>query len=166
MIAYRVTDVKKCMNELLCKDTFDFFLLQEATINTFSTFSIDGHRLDDFFSDAELEEIDEEDVLMPYELFREWCYNIIKGKKVPLSFQIILSLPKRIIRQIIAAGDISIDDSGAHLVAIYRFVDGNLTITTGTSMQEFTLDKSLEHAYDKWMYDFLSSVGIDIDKML
>ena len=60
MIAYRVTDVKKCMNELLCKDTFDFFLLQEATINTFSTFSIDGHRLDDFFSDAELEEIDEE----------------------------------------------------------------------------------------------------------
>lgn len=166
MIAYRVTDVRKCMNELLCKDTFDFFLLQEATINTFSTFSIDGHRLDDFFSDVELEKMDEEDVLMPYELYRDWCYNLIKGKKVPLSFQIILALPKRIIRQIIDAGEISIEESKAHLVAIYRFIDGNLTITTGTSMKEFTLDKSLENAYDKWMYDFLSAAGIDIDKML
>ncbi|HAQ51929.1 MAG TPA: hypothetical protein DCR12_04095 [Lachnospiraceae bacterium] len=166
MIAYRVTDVRKCMNELLCKDTFDFFLLQEATINTFSTFSIDGHRLDDFFTDAELEEIDEDDVLMPYELYREGCYNLIKGKKVPLSFQIILALPKRIIRQIIAASDISIEESKTHLVAIYRFVDGNLTITTGTSMKEFTLDKSLENAYDKWMFDFLTTAGIDIDKML
>lgn len=166
MIAYRVTDVRKCMNELLCKDTFNFFLLQEATINTFSTFSIDGHRLDDFFSDVELEKMDEEDVLMPYELYRDWCYNLIKGKKVPLSFQIILALPKRIIRQIIDAGEISIEESKAHLVAIYRFIDGNLTITTGTSMKEFTLDKSLENAYDKWMYDFLSAAGIDIDKML
>lgn len=166
MIAYRVDDIKKCMNELLLKDTFDFFLLQEATINTFATFSIDGHRLDDFYSDVELEEMDEEDVLMPYEMFREWCYNIIKGKKVPLSFQIILSLPNRIVKRIISANEISIEPSGKHLVAIFRFVDGSLTITTGTSMKEFTMDKSLENAFDKWMYDFLNSTQIDIEKMI
>lgn len=165
MIAYRVLDVKKCMNELLCQKDFDFFLLQEATINTFATFSIDGHRLDDYYSDVELEGMDEDDSLMPYEMFRERCFNVIKGKKTPLSFQIILALPKRVIGQIITASELSFSSSDAHLVAIFRFVDGNLTITTGTSMKEFTFDKSLENAFDEWMYSFLCSVGIDIEKM-
>ena len=80
MVSYNVIEVRKCMNELLLKNTFDFFLLQEATINTFASFNIDGHRLDDFFSDVELDKMDERDSLMPYEMFREWCYNIVKGK--------------------------------------------------------------------------------------
>ena len=154
------------MNELLCKDTFDFFLLQEAVINTFSTFSIDGHRLDDFFTDVELEQIDERDSLMPYEMYREWCYNIIKGKKVPLSFQIILALPYSIVEQIAIANEVSLIEGGVHLVAIFRYVDGRLTATTGTSMKEFSLDKTLEHAFDKWMSDFLNSVGIGFDKIV
>ena len=166
MISYNVSEVRKCMNELLLKNTFDFFLLQEVTINTFASFHIDGHRLDDFYTDVELEQMDERDSLMPYELFREWCYNIIKGKKAPLSFQIIFALPSRIVEQIALANELSVTANDTHLVAIFRFVDGSLTITTGTSMKEFSLDKSLEHAFDKWMFDFLNSVGIVFEKML
>lgn len=166
MVSYNVSEVRKCMNELLCKNTFDFFLLQEVTINTFASFHIDGHRLDDFFSDVELENMDERDSLMSYELFRDWCYNIIKGKKAPLSFQMILSLPCRVTEQIAMAQELSVSANDMHLVAIFRFIDGNLTITTGTSMKEFSLDKSLEHAFDKWMFDFLNSVGIVFDKIL
>lgn len=166
MVSYSVSEVRKCMNELLCKNTFDFFLLLEATINTFATFNIDGHRLDDFYSDVELEKMDERDSLMPYEMFREWCYNIIKGKKAPLSFQIVFALPCGIVEQIALANELAIAPNDMHLVAIFRFVDGNLTITTGTSMKQFSLDKSLEHAFDKWMFDFLSSAGIVFEKML
>ena len=166
MVSYNVIEVRKCMNELLLKNTFDFFLLQEATINTFASFNIDGHRLDDFFSDVELDKMDERDSLMPYEMFRDWCYNIVKGKKAPLSFQIIFALPCDIVEQIAMANELSVAASDMHLVAIFRFVDGNLTITTGTSMKEFSLDKSLEHAFDKWMFDFLNSAGIVFDKML
>lgn len=166
MVSMNVSEVRKCMNELLCKSTFDFFLLQEVTINTFASFNIDGHRLDDFFSDVELEQMDERDSLMPYELFREWCYSIIKGKKAPLSFQIILALPCRIVEQIAMAQELSVIATDTHLVTIFRFVDGKLTITTGTSMKEFSLDKSLEYAFDKWIIDFLNSVGIVFDKIL
>lgn len=152
------------MNELLIKDRFDFFLLQEATVSTFSTFTIDGHRIDEFFTDAELEEIDEGDTLMPYEMYRGHIYDIIKGNKTPESFKIILSLPNRIVTQIISANDINIKPEGTHLVLIFRFIPGSLTVTTGISLSEFTMDKSLENAFDKWIMKFFDSVGIDADR--
>ena len=164
MVTLLVSDVRKCMNELLVKDRFDFFLLQEATVSTFSTFTIDGHRIDDFYTDTELEEIDEGDTLMPYEMYRGHIYDIIKGNKTPVSFKIILSLPNRIVTQLITASELSIKPEGTHLVVIFRFSPGSLTVTTGISLSEFTMDKSLENAFDKWIMKFLVSVGIDVER--
>ena len=165
MISLRVSDVRKCMNELLRENTFDFFLLQEATVNTEAAFSIDGHRNDDFFTAEELEEIGKEDSLIPYGQVREHIFNVIKGKKTPSSFQIILSLPKSTIVQIITGAELGFRPDSANLVAMIRFVSGALTITTGTSFSEFTMDKSLETEFDKWVSNFLTAVGIDFDKL-
>ena len=165
MVAYKVRDVRSCMNELLCKETFDFFLLQEAVINTFSTFSIDGHRNDGYFTTAETAELESDDSLMPYEYFRNFCFDIIKGKKTPLSFQVILSLPTRIIEQIIESAELNFQAEDVNLVAIFRFNDNGLTITTGTSFNEFVMDKSLERQFDEWFYKFLNAAGIDVDKI-
>ena len=166
MVAYKVLDVRGCMNELLCKETFDFFLLQEMTINTFASFSIDGHRIDEYFTDEETAKLDIDDALMPYEYFREYCFDIIKGKKTPLSFQIILSLPTRIIGQIIEAAELNFQAKEVNLVAIFRFNDAGLIVTTGTSFREFTMDKSLERQFDEWFYNFLTAAGIDVDKVV
>ena len=42
MIALQIEHVGSFMNHLLLKETFDRFLVSEAQITTFTTFSIDG----------------------------------------------------------------------------------------------------------------------------
>ncbi len=163
MTSYKVTDIRQCMNELLVKDTFDFFLLQEATVKTFAVFNIDGHRVDEFYSPEESETIEAEDFLVAYENLRSHIYDVIKGKKTPVGFQIILSLPKRIIRQIIESEELNFDADSVSLVIIFRYVSSELTITTGISFREFIMDKSLESAFDKWVYTFLNATGINVE---
>lgn len=43
MIALQITSMKNFMNHLLVADTFDPFLLEEATVSTALTVTIDGH---------------------------------------------------------------------------------------------------------------------------
>ena len=43
MRAFQIQDVKSFMSHLLLSNTFDRFLLTEASITTFNTFFIDGH---------------------------------------------------------------------------------------------------------------------------
>ena len=49
MLALKINDIKKFMNLLLIRDTFDHFSLVEANITTFSNFTIDGRLHKDFF---------------------------------------------------------------------------------------------------------------------
>lgn len=165
MVSYSVSNVKRCMSELLTKSTFDFFLLREAIIKTYATFSIDGHRHDDFYSIDELESMDLEEEVMTFDCFREKCFDLIKGNKLPLAFSFIFETPKRVVNQIIEANEISYDASKVSLVCNFRYVDGELTIITAVDMKEFLLDKSLEKAFDKWIYDFLNSNGIELEKL-
>lgn len=43
MKAYQIKDIKNFMGRLLGSDSFDSFLLAEASITTYNTFIIDGH---------------------------------------------------------------------------------------------------------------------------
>ena len=43
MRAFQIQDVKSFMSHLLLSNTFDRFLLTEASITTFNTFFIDGN---------------------------------------------------------------------------------------------------------------------------
>ena len=53
MRAFQIQDVKSFMSHLLLSNTFDRFLLTEASITTFNTFFIDGHLHKDYFSSDE-----------------------------------------------------------------------------------------------------------------
>ena len=79
---------KNCMSHLLLKDTFDHFSFIEGEITTFNTFTIDGFLKKDFFDEAP------EDVHSHWKDVREFCFQIIRGKRTPLSFKIILLLRK------------------------------------------------------------------------
>ena len=56
MVAFEADDLKAFTAGLFMQDTFDGFLLQEASVTTFCTFSVDGRTSHGFFSDEELEE--------------------------------------------------------------------------------------------------------------
>ena len=81
---------------------------------------------------------------------REFCFQIIRGKRTPLNFKIILSLAPEnfpgFLNQQNVTGFRPEDIQGMYLNLSY---DGlNLTCITGISMKTFTMDKSLERAWD------------------
>ena len=66
-------DTKKCMSELLLRDTFESFSLISGDITTFSTFHIDGYLHKDFYEEAPEREYGS------WSDYRTFCFSIIKG---------------------------------------------------------------------------------------
>lgn len=145
-------DTKKCTTELLLRNTFDEFFLIEGTITTFNEFHIDGYLHSDFF---------EESPERKYSLWREvreYCFSIIKGKRTPLNFKFIFSLSPTAIRKFLLTQDLDFQPENVQGLYLNLLFDGtSLTCITGTSLTLFTLDNSLEHAWDKWVRNFFES---------
>lgn len=144
-------DTKKCMNELLLRSAFDSFLFIEGEITTFSTFRIDGRLKKEYYRqrlEKETPVPDREYAL--WKELREFCFSLIKGKLTPLSFRFVLSLSAPNIAHLIAQEELDFAPSDVQGLYLNFKYDGTiLTCTTGTSMNLFTLDKSLEQAWDK-----------------
>ena len=91
MLALKITDQKNFTNKLFLGDTFDLFWLNQAEIITSNVFSIDGKLQTDFFDNNE-----QEFLASSHRTFSLWkevkpfCYSVIRGKKAPLSFKIVL----------------------------------------------------------------------------
>ena len=93
MTALKIINVKEFMNTLLLSETFDHFMLSEASITTFATLILDGHSCTDFFSpeDEGLSQIGDES-FVPFSLLRPFCLDFIKGKRTPVSFKFVFLL--------------------------------------------------------------------------
>lgn len=158
-------DTKKCMNELLLQHAFDSFLFLEGEITTFNTYHIDGRLHKEFYQQQTTE-----DVIIPeraYALWkdqREFCFSIIRGKRTPLSFRFILSLSAPNIVKLLQQEQLSYSLSDVQGLYLNFKYDGTLlTCTTGISMNLFTLDKSLETAWDKMVQRILVKYDIPFE---
>lgn len=163
MLALRITNLKEFMNKLLLQDTFDRFLLSEAFITTYASFHIDGALHHDFFDPGEAEQMKAADIRQcTWQKLRPFCFSIIKGRRTPLNFKIILQLSRDETALLIARSGISIipeDVLGLYVNCQY---DGEkVTLTTGSSLRIFTLDKSLDNAWDQMLLQFLARHDID-----
>ena len=81
---------------------------------------------------------------------REFCLSLIKGKRTPLGFHFVLSMSAPNIARLLEQEQLSFapaDVQGLYLN--FKYDGTKLSCTTGTSMNLFTLDKSLEQAWDK-----------------
>ena len=160
MIGLELTEVKECMAKLLLSEVFDPFYFIEGEITTFNTFSIDGYLKKDFFDKDDTPERD-------YALWkdvREFCFSLIKGKRTPLSFKFVLGLSDSNIEKLLAQQGLDFkpqDVSGLYINLKY---DGSkLQCITGTSMKLFTMDKSLDQAWDKMVQKFFTKQEIKFD---
>lgn len=147
------------MQHLLLKPTFDSFSLIEGEITTYNTFRVDGFIHKKFYEDAPAKEYSSWGDL------REFCFQIIRGKRTPLNFRFILSLPKEDFSAFLANHEISSlcpsDIQGLYLNLKY---DGtNLQCITGTSLNIFTMDKTLENIWDNYAKDFFLKQEIDFE---
>lgn len=165
MLALKISSMKTFMNHLLVADTFDNFLLAEATISTANTYQIDGHINKDFFVTEDLTDTQPH----PYE-FAQWkdmkplCFNLIKGKRTPLFFKFILHLKPEQAGKLMAAGNspVSAEEIKA-LVLTIKYDGTQAVLTTGSAFHTFLMNKEPDILWDKALQQFLTRKGIDYE---
>ena len=133
MIALSIIDVKDFMNKLLIGEVFDRFFLVEASVT------------------------------IEYSLWRDvkpYCFSVIRGRRTPLNFRIVLQLSHKQTQQILNPSfpDGSVPDCRFCLNLQYR--NDSLLCTTGVSYTSFCLDKRPEHLWDEIIRKFLSGQHI------
>lgn len=154
MISLQIADVKVFMNKLLLNTAFDSFLLLEASITTFNTFHIDGTLQKDYFTQEEKELLDDRN-LSKWSEIRPFCLELIKGKKTPLSFKLTFQLSSSNTEKLLLQTGIKIPPEQIRgLLLNIRFTGKKLFCTTGTSLAVFTMDKSMDHAWDDMVQRF------------
>lgn len=143
------------MQNLLVQDTFDSFLLCDGEIHTSNTISINGRINKNFYSNEELESIKED--FVAWKNLKHICFEIIKGKKVPTKMKLVFCMPKSSYPKIIEDNGITLlpeSIGGLYLHILYE--NNEIEIITGTSLNLFTMDKTLDKYWDKTMRSFLS----------
>lgn len=157
MIALALPEVKECMAKLLLSETFDPFYFIEGEIVTFNTFTMDGYLKKDFF---EQEEAPKRDYAL-WKDVREFCFSVIKGKRTPLSFKFVLGLSDSNIEKLLLQQGLDFKPQDVRGLYINLKYDGQrLQCITGTAMNLFTMDKSLEQAWDKMVQKFFAQKEI------
>ena len=166
MIALKLTDTKAFMNQLLCSDTFDHFLMPEASITKDASFTIDGHINPSFYSAEERTENGlSELTILPYARLRPVCYQLIRGRHTPVSFKFVLMLSPQNTANVLARSDSSYQPSDISGIFLnLSFQNGQLSLTTGISYAIFSTDRTLEHEWDSLLKKFLTKHGISYEE--
>lgn len=163
MIACKIIHLKEFMSHLLVRESFDSFWLSEASITTGNTFTIDGTLHPDFFSEEAREILAR--CHRTHSLWKEvkpFCYSVIRGRQTPLQFRFVFRLSYEKTRQALAESGIQMDPDHVNgLFLNIQYSGGQMICTTGTSVKEFTMDRTLERMWDQMVLRFFQERGID-----
>ena len=142
------------MSHLLSGNTFDHFYFIEASIKMGVSYQIQG-RINEGFYDTSVEQTLNRDFCYWKEV-RNRIFDIIKGKRLPLSCKIVLGLPKQSVSYLISHSNSTFREDDIEGIYVNILYDPKtLLITTGISYKNFSLDKSLEYAFDEYLAKFL-----------
>lgn len=163
MQALQITNTKIFMSKLLTDTVFDIFLLEEATLSTASTFTIDGHINREFYDP-------EEAAGLPYEFLcwsdvKNLCFDLIKGKKTPLFFKFVFHLKPEHISTMLKRAGSSFDPTLIRALVLTVKYDGEKVIlTTGSGFTTFIMDKEPDLLWDQAILKHLSanSIGFEL----
>ncbi len=152
MIEIDIEDIKGFMGKLL-SDSFDEMLLYKADVKTATTLSIDGI-LNKAFYDSEDELGDRKYAL--WQEIKGVFFQAIRGKKLPLSFKISLMPDGKLIESMINREAVAVDrDNISALFMNIIYERGRLAIITGSSYKTFSLDKTVDRMWDKFVTDWM-----------
>lgn len=156
MRSFQIQDNLDFMKKLLMTDTFDTFLLSEASITTYATFRIEGNFHPEYLNSTEAELLGPETSgFTLWRRIRPFFFELTRGKNVPLSFHIVFRLAPHNVQKLLRQSGISLEASDVDgLFLNIRFDGKTLACVSGTSLHIFSLDKSLEHAWDLMLEKF------------
>ena len=134
MTALQIKITRNFMNSLLVSEQFDSFLVEEVSITTFNTFHIDGHIVKDFYTREELENTNGR--LPEYSQWKDIRpigFQLIKGKKTPVSFRVVLHASPELVGTITQTPECGVAADLIRSLALnIRYDNGHVTCVTGT----------------------------------
>lgn len=165
MILLNIFDIKDMMAHLLLAESFDGYLLEEASVTTFAKIEIQGRRNKEWY-ELERGEKDLPDHLYWKEV-KPVIYAYIKGKKTPHSFAISLKLTDEEAARLLGSQSAQqmILAQGMKLLLHFRFEKGKLSVVSGTSYQNFSMDKTGEFAWDSGVKNLLRQLKISYEEI-
>lgn len=148
MKQFEIEETGKFMSELLMGERYDSFYLFEARIKADIDYSINGKINKDFF-DSDDRDIMAEEEYISWKNIKSIVYGLVKGDKLPLNLKLILMFNRENITRLACMNNLPIseNDIGALFFNVL-YEKGSLTVTTGTSIKTFSLDKTLDHVWD------------------
>lgn len=152
MQAFEVVDVKEFTRRLFMSDTFDNTVAVEAEFLTFVKFSIGGKLNREYFD----EECSEE--YCTWGSIRHICFEIIKGRRTPTGFKLILKFSKNFSKKWIGENTAKAIDGDLYLNI--RYMDSRLHLISSFSPKIFSGDRELEHTFDNYVRDMLKKMNI------
>lgn len=159
MTSLKIEDIRQFTADLFTGETFDHFLVKEAEFVTFNVFTIDGRIRPDYYSKEEAEERGLK-TLSDWAVLRPVCFSLIKGKRLPECFRIILQMPPRAVEKFVTGRMALKAEEVTGLYLNVRYEEGKLSCVTGTSVSFFTMDKTLDMEWDQAIKGFFKKNGI------
>ena len=146
MISLKIAEMNRFMGKLLKGEAFDLYLLKEGFLRTNMEYRFGGRVCLEYFDTEEREHLTEEYVF--WSEIKPFVFELIKGKKTPLAFSFTLLLAQEAVAEFLERYGVSVGEDKPSLYLQIRFEHGVGRVITGTARNTFTLDKSLDEAWD------------------
>ncbi len=160
MLSLQINDIRSFMSHLLTLESFDHFYFVEASIKMGISYHLDGHINKEFYDTDTRHSLTRD--LSYWKEVRPRVFSIIKGKQLPLGCRFILALRESDLKELLKNSGAAFreeDIEGMYLNILYD--SESLKLTTGISYRVFSLDKSLDYAFEEMIRNFLTGLGID-----
>ena len=170
MKSFEIENIRKITGAIFAGETFDTFCVTEASFETLFTLSIDGHVNQDYLKSADGQtEKDPDDAktqetvkntgagMVTWKQIRPLCYETIKGSRLPVRFKIVFMSPPEKIQGFLEKHSITNvlarDVKGLFINVYYE--NNKIQCTSGVSRVSFSMDRSLEEAWDESVEGFM-----------
>lgn len=166
MIAIEISEIKNFMGELLISENYDQLLLEKAEVLTSFRLEISGKRNKNWYDQEHWQRMEQlagsDASWMTWKECKPVILQYIKGKQPPDKMRIVLKLQRK-------QADALMRESGAQqvyqayqpgLCLQIRYEQGSLQLVTGTSFSEFSMDKTVEQAWDDIVRKRLEKSGL------
>ena len=162
MISLKILEMNRFMGKLLKGENFDGFLLKEGFLRTNIEYRFQGQLFAEYFDTSEQEKLEEKYVY--WGELRPTLFELIKGKRTPLAFSFTLLLTKNDTTELLARRQVSVGEDTPSLFLQIRFDHGAGHIVTGTARNTFTLDKSLDEAWDAEIKQIIKAMELAVEE--
>lgn len=157
MQAFEIIDVKEFTKRLFVADTFDNMSVVEAEFLTFIKYNISG-KINKVYFDEE-----NEDEYCLWGSIRRICFEIIKGKRTPTVFKLVLKFSKKFTKDWI--GENTTKEVEADMYLNIRYIDKKLYLISSFSPKIFSMERDLESLFDKFVMGMFKKLNIALSEI-